>query len=29
MRGNEFAYDSADELHYNVNKVSLSRGGHI
>ena len=27
MRGNEFAYDSADALYYNLNKVSLSRGG--
>ena len=27
MRGSEFAYDSADALYYNLNKVSLSRGG--
>ena len=27
MRGNEFVYDSVDVLHYNLNKVSLSRGG--
>ena len=27
MRGSEFAYDSVDELYYNFNKVSLSRGG--
>ena len=26
MRGSEFAYDSVDALHYNLNKVSLSRG---
>ena len=30
MRVSEFAYDSVDALHYNLNKVSLSRGGsHI
>ena len=27
MRGSEFAYDIVDALHYNLNKVSLSRGG--
>ena len=27
MRGNEFACDSVDKLYYNLNKVSLSRGG--
>ena len=27
MRGSEFAYDSVDALYYNLNKVSLSRGG--
>ena len=27
MRGSEFAYDSVDSLYYNLNKVSLSRGG--
>ena len=27
MRGSEFVYDSVDALHYNLNKVSLSRGG--
>ena len=27
MRGSEFAYDSADALYYNLNKVSVSRGG--
>ena len=27
MRGSEFVYDSVDVLHYNRNKVSLSRGG--
>ena len=26
-RGSEFAYDSVDALYYNLNKVSLSRGG--
>ena len=26
MRGSEFAYDSVDALHYNLNKVSLGRG---
>ena len=26
-RGSEFAYDSIDALYYNLNKVSLSRGG--
>ena len=27
MRGSEFAYDSVDGLYYNLNQVSLSRGG--
>ena len=27
MRGNEFACDSVDTLYYNLNKVSLNRGG--
>ena len=27
MRGSEFVYDSVDALYYNLNKVSLSRGG--
>ena len=27
MRGSEFIFDSADALYYNLNKVSLSRGG--
>ena len=27
VRGSEFVYDSADVLYYNLNKVSLSRGG--
>ena len=27
MRGSEFVYDSGDALHYNLNKVSLRRGG--
>ena len=27
MRGSGFVYDSVDELYYNLNKVSLSRGG--
>ena len=27
MRGSEFAYDRVDALYYNLNKVSLSRGG--
>ena len=27
MRGSEFVYDSIDVLYYNLNKVSLSRGG--
>ena len=27
MRGSEFAYDSVDALYYNLNRVSLSRGG--
>ena len=27
MRGSEFVYDSVDVLYYNLNKVSLNRGG--
>ena len=27
MKGSEFIYDSIDVLYYNLNKVSLSRGG--
>ena len=27
MRGSKFVYDSADTLYYNLNKVSLCRGG--
>ena len=27
MRGSEFVFDSIDVLHYDLNKVSLSRGG--
>ena len=27
MRRSQFAYDSVDGLYYNLNKVSLSRGG--
>ena len=27
MRGSELVYDSVDALYYNLNKVSLSRGG--
>ena len=27
MRGSEYVYDSVDVLYYNLNKVSLSRGG--
>ena len=27
MRGSEFVYNSVDALYYNLNKVSLSRGG--
>ena len=27
MRGSKFVYDSVDVLHYNLDKVSLSRGG--
>ena len=27
MEGSEFAYDSVDALYYNLNNVSLSRGG--
>ena len=27
MRGNEFVYDRANALYYNLNKVILSRGG--
>ena len=28
MRGSEIVYDSVDVLYYNLNKVSLSRGGY-
>ena len=27
MRGSEFVFDSVESLYYNLNKVSLSRGG--
>ena len=27
MRGSEFIFDSVDALYYNLNKISLSRGG--
>ena len=27
MRGSEFVYDGVDSLHYNLNEISLSRGG--
>ena len=27
MKGSEFVYDSVNVLYYNLNKVSLSRGG--
>ena len=27
LRGSEFVYDSVDVLYYDLNKVSLSRGG--
>ena len=27
MRGNEFMFDSVDALYYDLNKISLSRGG--
>ena len=27
MRGSDFAYDSVDALYYNLNEISLSRGG--
>ena len=27
MRGRDFVYDSVEALYYNLNKVSLSRGG--
>ena len=27
MRGSEFVYNSVDVLYYNLNKVSLNRGG--
>ena len=27
MRGSEFTFDRVDALHYNLNKISLSRGG--
>ena len=27
MRGSEFIFDSVDALYFNLNKISLSRGG--
>ena len=27
LRGNDFTYDNVDALYYNLNKISLSRGG--
>ena len=27
MRGSEFIFDSFDVLYYNLNKISLNRGG--
>ena len=27
MRGNEFIFDSVDAVYYNLNKISLNRGG--
>ena len=27
VRGSEFVFDSVDSLYYNLNKISLSRGG--
>ena len=27
MRRSEFVYDSVDSLYYNLNEISLSRGG--
>ena len=27
MRGSDFTYDNVDALYYNLNEVSLSRGG--
>ena len=27
MKGSEFVFDSIDLLHYNLNKISLNRGG--
>ena len=27
MRGSEFIFDNVDLLYYNLNKISLSRGG--
>ena len=27
MRGSEFVFDSVDALYYDLNKISLSRGG--
>ena len=27
MRGSEFIFDSVDALYYDLNKISLSRGG--
>ena len=27
MRGSEFSFDNVDSLYYNLNKISLSKGG--
>ena len=27
MKGSEFIFDSVDSLYYNLNKITLSRGG--
>ena len=27
MKGSEFIFDSVDKLYYNLNKISLNRGG--
>ena len=27
MRGSEFSFDNVDSLYYNLNKISLGRGG--
>ena len=29
MRGSEFIFDRVDALYYNLNKISLSKGGYI